>query len=102
MNNIRRDEQLWAAIYALYCLLVENKNEENLYQELFERHPIIFSVLGVDIAAPFEKSSPHSLPYDLDKEYTPEPDFVGVELPAGNVVVVELKTQKLSLLHRRS
>ncbi|MEQ1370511.1 Shedu anti-phage system protein SduA domain-containing protein [Acinetobacter schindleri] len=92
MNNIRRDEQLWAAIYALYCLLVENKNEENLYQELFERHPIIFSVLGVDIAAPFEKSSPHSLPYDLDKEYTPEPDFVGVELPAGNVVVVELKT----------
>lgn len=92
MNNIRRDEQLWSAIYDLYVLIKEKKNEENLYQELFEKHPIIFSVLGVDIAKPFEKSSPYSLPYDEDKGYTPEPDFIGVELSAGNIIVVELKT----------
>jgi len=89
---MEKDEQLWSAIYALYCLLIENKNEENLYQELFERHPIIFTVLGVDVAASFEKSSPHSLPYDSDRGYVPEPDFIGVELPVGNVVIVELKT----------
>ena len=92
MNNIRQDEQLWSAIYDLHVLLKEKKNEENLYQELFEKHPIIFSVIGVDIAKPFEKSSPYSLPYDEDKEYTPEPDFIGVELSAGNIIVVELKT----------
>lgn len=89
---MEQDEQLWAAIYALYCLLVENKNEEVLYQRLFEQHPVIFSVLGLNIAASFEKSSLHSLPFDLERGFKPEPDFIGVELPAGNVVVVELKT----------
>lgn len=92
MDNIRRDEQLWSAIYDLHVLLNKKKNEENLYQELFEKHPIIFSVLGIDIAKSFEKSSPYSLPYDEDKGYTPEPDFIGVELSAGNIIVVELKT----------
>ena len=92
MSNIRKDEQLWSAIYDLYVLIKEKKNDENLYQELFEKHPIIFSALGVDVAKSFEKSSPYSLPYDEDKGYTPEPDFIGVELSAGNIIVVELKT----------
>lgn len=92
MNNKRCDKQLWSAIYDLNVLLGEKKNEEALYQNLFEKHPIIFSVLGIDIAKSFEKSSPYSLPYDLDREFTPEPDFIGVELPAGNLNIIELKT----------
>lgn len=86
------DEQLWAAIYDLYSLLVEQKNDESFYQRLFEQHPVIFLVLGMEAAVSFEKSSPNSLPFDPDKNFQPEPDFIGAELPAGNVIVVELKT----------
>ena len=86
------DEQLWVAIYDLYCLLVSQTNDEASYQRLFEQHPVIFLVLGLDAAASFEKSSAHSIPFDPDRKYQPEPDFIGVELPAGNLVVVELKT----------
>lgn len=86
------DEHLWFAIYDLYCLLVDQTNDENSYQRLFEQHPIIFSVLGLDAAASFEKSSPHAIPFDPDRNFQPEPDFIGAELPSGNLVVVELKT----------
>lgn len=48
-------EQLWTAIYDFYCLLVSKNNEEASYQRLFEQHPAIFTVLGIDTAASFEK-----------------------------------------------
>ncbi len=86
------DDQLWSAMYRLYCLLAEGVNEESSYQRLFEQNPVIFSVLGVSSAASFEKSSPNSIPFDNDRGFKPEPDFIGVELPAGNLIVVELKT----------
>lgn len=86
------DEQLWAAMYDLYCLLVGQVSDEASYQRLFEQHPVIFTVLGLTSAASFEKSSPNSIPFDTDRNFQPEPDFIGVELPAGNLVVVELKT----------
>lgn len=86
------DENLWAAIYDLYCLLADQTNEERSYQRLFEQHPVIFSVLGLDAVASFEKSSPNKIPFDLDRNFQPEPDFIGAEIPSGNVVIVELKT----------
>lgn len=85
-------EQLWTAIYDFYCLLASNNNEEASYQRLFEQHPAIFTVLGIDTAASFEKSSPNTLPYDQDRGFHPEPDFIGAELEAGILTVVELKT----------
>ena len=87
-----RDEGLWAAIYGLYCLLIDRVNDEASYQKLFEQHPSIFSVMGLDVAASFEKSSPNKIPFDPERNFQPEPDFVCAELPAGNVTVVELKT----------
>lgn len=89
---MKADENLWAAIYDLYCLLADKANEESSYQRLFEQHPVIFSVLGLDAAASFEKSSPNTIPFDPDRNFQPEPDFIGTALPSGNIVVVELKT----------
>ena len=87
-----REEGLWAAIYGLYCLLIDRVNDEATYQKLFEQHPSIFSVLNLDVAASFEKSSPNKIPFDPDRNFQPEPDFICAELPAGNIAVVELKT----------
>jgi hypothetical protein len=67
-------------------------NDEASYQRLFERHTSIFSVLGMDIASSFEKSSSNKIPYDPERNFQPEPDFICAELPAGNIAVVELKT----------
>lgn len=85
-------EQLWTAIYDFYCLLVSKNNEEASYQRLFEQHPAIFTVLGIDKAESFEKSSLNTLPYDQDRGFNPEPDFIGAEFEAGILTVVELKT----------
>lgn len=85
-------DQLWTAIYDFYCLLISKNNEEASYQRLFEQHPAIFTVLGIDTAASFEKSSPNTLPFDEDRNFNPEPDFIGAEIEAGILTVVELKT----------
>lgn len=89
MNN---DQQLWNAIYALYHLLVSRVNHEDEYQHFFERHPAAFSTLGIDEAKSFEKRSGHSLPFDKDRNFRPEPDFIGVNRGSGLVTVIELKT----------
>lgn len=49
-------------------------------------------MLGIDTAASFEKSSPNTLPFDEDRNFNPEPDFIGAEIEAGILTVVELKT----------
>lgn len=86
------DESLWAAIYALYCLLIDQVNDEASYQSLFEQHPAIFSVMRLDTAASFEKRSSNAIPFDRERKFQPEPDFICAESSSGNVVVVELKT----------
>lgn len=86
------DESLWAAIYALYCLLTDQVNDEASYQSLFEQHPVIFSVIGLDTAASFEKTSSNAIPFDPEKNFRPEPDFICAESSSGKIVVVELKT----------
>jgi len=89
---VTTDESLWAAIYALYCLLIDQVNDEASYQSLFEQHPAIFSVMGLDAAASFERSSSNAIPFDPEREFQPEPDFICAESSSGNLVVVELKT----------
>jgi hypothetical protein len=86
------DENLWQAIYDLYCLLMGRVNDEDAYQAFLEHHSIVFSVLGLDDAKSFEKRSTYSLPFDDDRNFRPEPDFVGVDRAAGRIVIVELKT----------
>lgn len=85
-------EKLWNAIYDFYCLLSGEVNDEDSYQKLFEQHPVIFTVLGIDRAESFEKSSPNTLPFDQDRGFHPEPDFIGANLETGILTVVELKT----------
>lgn len=86
------DNELWLAIYDLYELLIDRVNEENSYQSYFENHPIVFSVLGYDAAVPFDQRSRHKLPYDSERGYRPEPDFIcGIRL-SGEVTIFELKT----------
>lgn len=89
---VTTDESLWAAIYALYCLLIDQSNDEASYQSLFEQHPAIFSVIGLDTAASFEKKSPYSIPFDPERDFQPEPDFICADSSSGNIIVVELKT----------
>lgn len=86
------DESMWAAIYDLYCLLIDQVNDEASYQTLFEQHPAIFSVMGLDAAASFEKKSSHAIPFDPERNFQPEPDFISAESSSGKLVVVELKT----------
>jgi Shedu protein SduA, C-terminal len=89
---MKDDMALWRAIYALYCLLMSRSNFEDEYQRFFERHPVAFSAFDIDEAKSFEKRSSHSLPFDEDRKFQPEPDFIGVDRASGNVTVVELKT----------
>ncbi len=86
------DDSLWAAIYALYCLLIDQVNDESAYQSLFEQHPTVFSVMGLDTASPFEKRSSNVIPFDLERDFRPEPDFICAERSSGVLVIVELKT----------
>lgn len=93
MPNISLNEDdLWAAIYALYSLLIKEINVEVEYQSLFEKHPVIFAVLGFDTAAPFDKQSPNSLPFDHERGFRPEPDFICANSNSGTLAVLELKT----------
>lgn len=61
------DAALWLAIYDLYVLLLLRINGEAAYQNYFERHPIVFLVLGYDRAVPFDKDTAISLPFDAER-----------------------------------
>lgn len=87
MNN-----ELWRAIYDLFSLLRENNLSERDYQHFFEMHQIVFGVLGFSSAASFEKSSGNRLPFDEDRGYQPEPDFICARRDTGELVVFEIKT----------
>ena len=87
MNN-----ELWKAINELYQLLSFGCNTEQEFQEFFERNPIVFRTLGFDSWKPFDSRSGNQLPYDGDKEFQPQPDFIcGISSP-GEIVVFEIKT----------
>lgn len=86
------DKELWWAIYDLYELIVEETNEEVAYQCYFEKHPVVFSMLGYDAAAPFDKRSACKLPFDEERGFRPEPDFICGVRRTGEITVFELKT----------
>lgn len=87
MNN-----ELWRAIYDLFVLLKENDLSESKYQNFFEAHEIVFRVLGFSSVAAFEKSSGNRLPFNEDRGYQPEPDFICARRDTGELVVFEIKT----------
>ncbi len=84
--------RVWSALYSLHGLLTSHSNTEEDYQRIFEHHSVLFSVLGLDEAHSFEKRSPYSLPFDPDRNFRPEPDFIGANPEQGLLSVVELKT----------
>lgn len=83
---------LWRALTDLLRLLQARCNEEARYQTFFERHPVTFRALGFDRYASFEKASGNVLPFDTEKGYTPEPDFLCAQIGAGQLTIFELKT----------
>jgi len=86
------ETKLWQAIYKLYAMLISRVNDEAAYQTYFECNPIVFHTLGFDAFASFEKSSGNLLPFDVDRGYRPEPDFLCARTGAGEITVFELKT----------
>jgi len=86
------EASLWKAAYELYKLLIEREDAEDKYQFYFEDYPVALEVLGLDVVKSFEKRSSNKLPYDAERGYCPEPDFIGANLSTGLVAVAELKT----------
>ncbi|MFM5995961.1 MAG: Shedu anti-phage system protein SduA domain-containing protein [Dolichospermum sp.] len=86
------DLDIWNAIYALYELLTDEENSEKKYQTFFESHPVVFKILGFDTFQSYEKSSGKRLPFDNDRNYRPEPDFLCGNIESCTVTVFELKT----------
>lgn len=85
--------KLWSAIFSMYDLLeCKRSNSEANYQRLLEDHPVILEILGFDRHESFEKKSTYTLPFDSDRNYTPEPDFIACDHRTGIVTVVDLKT----------
>ncbi|MBE9238737.1 DUF4263 domain-containing protein [Anabaena aphanizomenioides LEGE 00250] len=86
------DLDVWNAIYALYELLIEKEQLETKYQKFFESHPVVFKILGFDTFQSYEKSSRKQLPFDNDRDFRPEPDFLCGNIESCTVTVFELKT----------
>lgn len=90
------DLDLWNAIYALYELLVDKENSEAKYQYFFESNPVVFKILGFDTVQSYEKSSGKQIPFDNERGFRPEPDFLCANLESCTLTVVELKTPFVS------
>ena len=85
--------EIWDAIYQLFHLITEDRKvPEEEVQRYFEENPVVFSVLGFDDAAPFEKSSPYKLPFDEENNTQREPDFICISRDRKIATVLELKT----------
>lgn len=84
--------RLWRAVVDLFSLLQDGCNEEARYQRFLEAHPVSFAVLGFDRYAAFEKRSGNSLPFDNERGFAPEPDFLCADAESGLLTVFELKT----------
>lgn len=86
------EQKLWKAILELYTLLRENINEEEKYQKYFEENPPIFYILGLDVVESFEKKSKNKLAFDKERNFRPEPDFIGINKNSKIVRVIDIKT----------
>ncbi|MBD2362296.1 DUF4263 domain-containing protein [Anabaena minutissima FACHB-250] len=90
------DVDLWRAIYALYELLVDQEKSEAKYQNFFESNPVVFKTLGFDTFQPYEKSSGKHIPFDSERGFRPEPDFLCANLESCTLTIFELKTPFVS------
>ena len=65
-------------------------------------HSVVFLSLGFDANQPYEKKSANRLPYDDERGFTPEPDFLCAEYKSATLTVFELKTPYVSqaIVHR--
>ena len=86
------EHNLWRALFELYELLRFRHNQEAAYQAYLERNPIVFRTLGFDTHQSFEKSAGKALPFDHERSFRPEPDFLCAIASSGEVTVFELKT----------
>ena len=86
------EQKLWKAILELDTLLRENINEEEKYQKYFEENPLIFYILGLDVVESFEKKSKNKLAFDKERNFRPEPDFIGINKNSKIVRVIDIKT----------
>lgn len=86
------DSALWSATYGLYRLLMDRETGEDKYQRFFEANPVALEVMGCSAVKSYEKRSGRQLPFDLEKNFRPEPDFLGLDFRAGTLSVIELKT----------
>ena len=91
-NSLANENNLWKAVHELFELLRLRHNGEAAYQAYFERNPIVFRCLGFDVHASFEKASGNALPYDVERHFTPEPDFLCARVEIGELTIFELKT----------
>ena len=91
-RNMIDDSELWSAIYGLYRLLIDRETAEEKYQIFFESYPVALKTLGYSEVKSYEKRSGRELPFDSEKNYRPEPDFIGLDFRAGILSVIELKT----------
>tara|TARA_R110001599_G_scaffold16661_1_gene67616 strand:- start:850 stop:1488 length:639 start_codon:yes stop_codon:yes gene_type:complete len=92
--------EIWKAIVQLYLLLYKGENKESTYQNYFENNDVVFKVLGMDRAISYEKSSEYKLPKDKERNYSYEPDFIGINESEGVVNIVDLKTPFVGSLTR--
>lgn len=86
------ERALWRAAIDLMRLLYSQCSTEDEYQRWFEYHSVIFSVLGFDRYSSFEGSSGNRLPFDPERNYVPQPDFLCANADTGVLTVFELKT----------
>lgn len=86
------DPELWSAIYGLYRLMADKENREDKYQLFLERNQVAFRILGCTDARSYENRSGRELPFDREKDFKPQPDFLGFNHNTGTLYVIELKT----------
>ncbi|MBI1323923.1 DUF4263 domain-containing protein [bacterium] len=89
---MKRADHQWRTMYELWKLIATEANNESSYQKLFSDHPHILNCIGIDEIIPFDKTSSYRLPFDDERGYTPEPDFLGIDRSSNRLFIVELKT----------
>lgn len=91
IDRSKRKIDLETSIISLWNLLNRNIKREEKYQDLFEKNPVIFDVLGYKNFWPITKKSKITLSIDEFTGKKPEPDFI-VERKDGLFEIFELKT----------
>jgi len=71
---------------------MDRENREERYQLFFERNQVALKALGCSEVKSYERRFGRNLPFDAEKDFRPEPDFLGLDSQSGTLSVIELKT----------